>query len=589
MATTLQHRIRPVLAVTVAAALLAGACAGGDDDDASADDTFVPDGEGEATETDEEAPPRDFGEESGTGDVEAGSGGDAEAPFAEATQEAREESEQATEAATEEPAAGEAPAEEAGTDGASFGAADDEERLSGGDQEAPAPIDAEFDDYGIRDFIDADEDGRSTFALDVDTGAYSLARQWLREGQLPPREAVRPEEFVNAFDYGYEAPGAGLGITIDGAPSPFDDDNVVVRVGVQALRVDDDERDPASLTFVIDTSGSMQQDGRLELVKESLEELVDELDGADTVSIVTFSTTPRLVLEPTSANNEAEILQAIGDLGPEGSTNLEGGLRLGYEQANATFDRERTNRVILLSDGIANVGLADPDSLAATIEDYADEGINLVTVGVGLQGYSDVLMEQLADKGNGFYAYVDTEDEAERLFEDRLTTTLQVAAVDAKIQVEFDDDVVDEYRLIGFENRGIADQDFRDDDVDAGELNAGHQVTAIYELELDDDAVAGSEIGEVNLRWQDPDSGEVIEIDEEIELAAVVDQWGQASSSLRLSVVVAAFAEILRGSPHRGTVDLDDVAVEAADLADELGDPDVAELADLIRRADDLS
>jgi Ca-activated chloride channel family protein len=161
--------------------------------------------------------------------------------------------------------------------------------------------------------------------------------------------------------------------------------------------------------------------------------------------------------------------------------------------------------------------------------------------------------------------------------------------VDAKIQVEFDDDVVDEYRLIGFENRGIADQDFRDDDVDAGELNAGHQVTAIYELELDDDAVAGSEIGEVNLRWQDPDSGEVIEIDEEIELSAVVDQWGQASSSLRLSVVVAAFAEILRGSPHRGTVDLDDVAVEAADLADELGDPDVAELADLIRRADDLS
>jgi Ca-activated chloride channel homolog len=576
------RRSRPMLlliAVVAAMALVAGAC-GSSDDDATSESA----GDGGATDAEESfggAPDDDGDDGSGEEPFGGGGGTDTEESFA------GDDGATAAEEAEEAAAQGDA----ASGSSESFGDAD---RGFGESEPPPAPTvgpDGNFADYGIRTFVDPSDDPLSTFALDVDTGSFSVARQWLRNGELPPPASVRPEEFVNAFDYRYDQPDDALGLTIDGSPSPFDDDNVIVRVGVQGLRIDDDDRPDASLTFVVDVSGSMDTDGRLELVKRSLIQLVDELDDDDVVSIVTFSDDASLVLEPTSAGDEDTIVRAIRRLETQGSTDVEAGLRLGYQQANRAYDAEGINRVILLSDGIANRGLTDPDGLARQLRDDADEGINLITVGVGLGGFNDVLMEQLANQGDGFYAYVDTVDEAERLFEDDLTATLLTIAVDAKIQVAFDPDVVDEYRLIGFENRGVRDSDFRNDDVDAGEVGAGHQVTALYELELEDDLETysgGTDLGEVALRWEDPDTGVITEIDVDIEVGDIVGSWGDTEDDLRLAVVVAAFAEILRDSPYRGGVDLDDLENEAERLADRLESDDVDELADMIEAAQRL-
>ena len=500
----------------------------------------------------------------------------------------------------DEPAAAEEPADEA-ADGGISAPAESTATDSAGDAEgglygSEPPRDDDrledntFEDYGYRDFVATADDPLSTFALDVDTGSYTVMRRWLDEGQLPPRESVRPEEYINAFDYDYDTPRNGLEITVDGGPSPFDRDNYLVRIGVQGEQVDDDERGRAALTFVVDTSGSMDRDDRLGLVKEALSILVDELDDDDTVAIVTYSDSSGIVLEPTRVRDRDEILDAIDDLEPGGSTNLEAGLRTGYELADDAFVRNGINRVVLASDGVANVGVTDPDQLARMIRDDADRGINLVTVGFGMGNFNDVTMEQLADQGDGFYAYVDTEDEAERLFEDELTSTLLTIAKDAKIQVEFDPDIVEAYRLIGFENRGVLDSDFRDDDVDAGELGAGHQVTAIYEIELERgvDLDDRDEVGEVFLRWEDPDSGDVIEIDEDIDLRDIDEEWTDTADDFQLATVVAVFAELMRENPYADDVDIDDLVDEVERLADDLDDRKVDELADLIELAADL-
>jgi Ca-activated chloride channel family protein len=520
---------------------------------------------------------------------------------------------------TDAPAETEAPAEAAADEGdtaydapAASGerAADAEDSIAvgapGEDAEGglfeSAPVDADepsepsfeesrFEDYGYRQFIPTARDALSTFALDVDTGSFTIGRRSLENGALPPIESVRPEEYINAFDYDYNAPRDGLDIIVDGGPSPFDSDNHLVRIGVQAEIVEDEDRGPASLTFVIDRSGSMDRPDRLGLVKTSLINLVDNLNNDDTVAIVTYSDSSGVVLNPTPVSNKFEIIQAIGLLGPGGSTNLEAGLREGYALARESFQRDGINRVILASDGVANSGQTDPDALAALIRDDADRGINLVTVGYGMGDFNDVTMEQLADRGDGFYAYVDTEDEAERLFDDELTSTLLTVAKDAKIQVEFDDNVVKAYRLIGFENRGVRDSDFRNDDVDAGELGAGHQVTAIYEIELErglslDDR---AEIGVVSLRWEDPDSGEVIEIDEDIDLRDIEARWHDTPEDFQLAVVVVTLSEKLRDNPYADKVDMDDLATEAERLADDMRLENVDELARLVEIAADLT
>lgn len=320
----------------------------------------------------------------------------------------------------------------------------------------------------------------------MDTASYSVARRYVMDGNLPPADLVRVEEFVNYFDAGYPSPSdIAFGIYADGAPSPFQrDGSYIVRFGVQGYQVSEEERKPATLTFVIDVSGSMEMENRLGLVKQSLQLLVDRLRPSDTVAIVVYGSNAYVVLNPTSGEDRNRILEAVYSLHTEGATNAEAGLRLGYQLAYQAFRPGAINRVILCSDGVANVGETGPDAILEEIRGYTETGITLTSVGFGMGNFNDVLMEQLADKGDGNYAYVDTLDEARRLFVDNLTSTLQVIAKDAKVQVDFNKEVVSRYRLIGYENRSVADQDFRNDAVDAGEIGAGHHVTALYAVIL---------------------------------------------------------------------------------------------------------
>lgn len=459
------------------------------------------------------------------------------------------------------------------------------------DEEAPSrsrDTDSRFTDYGIRTFIDADNDPLSTFALDVDTGSYSIARGYLLdERELPPRESVRVEEYVNAHTYDYRAPRRGLDLEVDGGPSPFDEDSFLVRIGVQAVEIEDDERVPVSLTFVVDTSGSMAAEDRLPLVRRSLEVLVDELERGDTVAIVTYSGDSGIILEPTDVRHRDDIIDAIRGMESGGSTNLQSGLDTGYDLARESFIDDGVNRVIVASDGLANAGITDVDRLSDRIRRDADEGIGIVTVGYGLRGVNDTMMEQLADRGDGFYSYVDTIDEAKRLFRDELTSTLITAAIDAKIQVEFDPDIVEDYRLIGYENRGVRDRDFRNDEVDAGELGAGHQATALYEITLARgvDIDDRDEIGVVMLRWEDPETGDVTEIDQDIDLRDVEPNWSRTDEDFQHAVVVATFAEKLRDNPYADAVDLADLQDEVERLQDEIDTDEFDEFVDMVRVA----
>jgi Ca-activated chloride channel family protein len=339
-----------------------------------------------------------------------------------------------------------------------------------------------FENYGVNPRIDTLDDPFSTFAVDVDTGAYTIGRRWIRDGNLPDDDSVRVEEYVNFFDMGYEPPAdAPFSITIDGGPVPYTENERYqwIRIGLQSYVVPDEDRPAANLTFVIDVSGSMDREDRLGAVKEALEMLVGELKPSDTVGIVVYGDTGDVILEPTPVESRDRVIGAIQSLRPGGSTNAEEGLVLAYRMAEAAYAEGAINRVILCSDGVANVGNTGPDSILATIRDEAGAGIQLITVGFGMGNYNDVLMEQLADDGDGFYAYVDDLREAERLFVHDLTGTLLTVAKDARVQVEFDAAGVAAWRLIGFENRAIDDERFRDDTVDAGEIGSGHSVTAL--------------------------------------------------------------------------------------------------------------
>ena len=418
-----------------------------------------------------------------------------------------------------------------------------------------APNDADFDSMffesaGVNPFIDTEDDHLSTFATDVDTGSYTIARNYVNRGSLPPKEAIRVEEFVNYFDQAYPYPSQEdvFNIHIDGAPFPFSQTEryQMLRVGLQGYAIAPEDRKDVALTFVVDVSGSMSRENRLELVKDSLALLTQELRPTDSVAIVVYGSDTYTVLEPTSGEDKAAILRAIDTLEINGSTNAEAGLRLGYQEALKAFRPDAINRVILCSDGVANVGNTSADSIWEQIKGYASEGITLTSVGVGLGNYNDVLMEQLADQGNGFYAYVDTLREAERLFVHDLSGTLQAIAMDAKVQVDFNPEVVARYRLVGFENRAIADEDFRNDAVDAGEIGAGHNVTALYEVKLHPEAAG--QIAEVFLRWEDPDSREVREISQSFHSEALSQRFSEANLHFQRAVLVAEYAEILRQS-----------------------------------------
>jgi len=456
------------------------------------------------------------------------------------------------------------------------------------------PTDMFFEDYGVNPIIDTEDDHLSTFALDVDTGSYTVMRNYINEGYLPPEESVRVEEYVNYFEQGYANPPAhqAFGITIDGAPSPFTETEryQMLRVGIQGYDVPDRERKDVSLTFVIDISGSMDMDNRLGLVKRSLEMLVEQLRPSDKVGIVVYGSDAHIVLDPTPASRKGRILDAIYSLRTEGATNAEAGLRLGYKLAMRAYERDAVNRVILCSDGVANVGQTEADAILHEVHGYVEEGVTLATFGFGMDNYNDTLMEQLADNGDGFYAYVDDLGEAKRLFVDDLTSTLQTIAMDAKVQVDFNPEVVSRYRLVGFENRDVADEDFRDNRVDAGEIGAGHSVTALYEVKLYSEARRNEQIATVFMRWEDPDTRQVVEISKDFRVNDLALEFHDADPFFQRAVVVAEYAEILRDSYWAQGSSLDAVYEEAQWLSEYLyRDEDMHEFVELIDRARRLS
>ena len=377
--------------------------------------------------------------------------------------------------------------------------------------------DVYFKDSGTNPFIDTEDDAFSTFGMDVDTASYAVMRRYLRDGYLPPSEAIRVEEFVNALDYNYTPPtDEAFAIHLEGAPSKFGEGKrlQLLRIGIQGRLISDTDRKDAILTFVIDVSGSMRRENRLGLVKQALKLLLEQLRPSDKVGIVVYGSNARVVLPHTSIVNREHILTAIRALTPEGATNAEAGLWMGYKLATQNAKTDYINRVILCSDGVANVGQTGPDAILKEIRTHVKEGVTLTTVGFGMGNYNDVLMEQLANNGNGSYAYVDTLSEAKRIFVENLTGTLQVIAKDAKIQVEFNPETVSRFRLLGYENRRLAHEDFRNDTVDAGEVGAGHSVTAFYEIKLHKNTVG--KLATVSIRHEDPDTGHVTEVNESI-------------------------------------------------------------------------
>ncbi len=416
------------------------------------------------------------------------------------------------------------------------------------------PNGAAYDDVffkgaGTNPFIDTEDDAFSTFSMDVDTASYAVTRRYLRDGHLPPSEAVRVEEFVNAFGYNYTPPpDEAFAVHLEGAPSKFGEGKrlQLLRIGIQGRVIPDTDRKDAILTFVIDVSGSMGQENRLGLVKQALTLLVEQLRPSDKVGIVVYGTNARVVLPHTGIVNREHILTAIRTLMSEGATNAEAGLRMGYKLALQNSKSDCINRVILCSDGVANVGQTGSDAILKEIRSYVKEGVTLTTVGFGMGNYNDILMEQLANNGNGSYAYVDTLNEAKRIFVENLTGTLQVIAKDAKIQVEFNPETVSRFRLLGYENRRLAHEDFRNDTVDAGEVGAGHSVTALYEIKLHKNAVG--KLATVSIRHEDPDTGHVTEVNESITTDTLKGTFEETTRTFQLAASVAEFAEILRGS-----------------------------------------
>jgi Ca-activated chloride channel homolog len=451
-----------------------------------------------------------------------------------------------------------------------------------------------FEHFGVNPTIDTEEENVSTFAVDVDTASYSVARSYLDRGYLPDEAAVRVEEFINAFDYAYQPPDdEAFSMQVEGFPSPNRKGYYVLHIGLKGKEVADEERRAANLVFVVDVSGSMETENRLGLVKRALALLVGRLDRNDSVGLVVYGNEAHTILEPTYASDGGKnaILEAIGRLHPEGSTNAQAGLKLGYEMAARNFEDEKINRVILCSDGVANNGITGADRIFDTVRGEATRGVTISTVGFGMGNYNDVLMERLADVGNGNYAYVDGLREARRIFVEELTGTLQVIAKDVKVQVEFDRDRVSRYRLLGFENRTLQKDDFANDSMDGGEIGAGHTVTALYEVKFssaraDDE---GASFAIIRIRHKAPRSETSTEIVREIPLAVMRRDYDSASPPAKLSIVVAAFAEKLRGSYWVRNMGYDDIVALWSKIPSPLRDrEEVKELRGLIARAEAL-
>lgn len=402
--------------------------------------------------------------------------------------------------------------------------------------------------YGTNPFVDTRRDHLSTFALDVDTASFTLAKNHLQNGQLPPPRAIRVEEFVNSLPQDYQPdPEEVFSVFCDGMPSVFGPSGVeLLRIGIKARELRPGERRPAVLTFAIDVSGSMAESARLEIVKRALEVLVGSLASSDQVAIIGFAGQASLVLPHTQARHRDRILGALQSLAPLGGTNVEAGLELAYRVASDALSPGSLHRVLLLSDGAANIGARGPEEILKKVGVFAKRGIYLSTVGIGMGRYNDQMLERLANEGNGNYSYVGTVEDAVRIFSQNLPSLSEVLAEDAKIQVDFNPETVAHYRLLGYENRDIRDEDFRNDRVDAGEVGPGTTVTALYEIARR--PAAAGPLGKVFLRFRDAATRQIVERDYPIPEGVVARRAGEAGPPLRLLAAAAELAELLRGS-----------------------------------------
>ena len=411
----------------------------------------------------------------------------------------------------------------------------------------------------------------STFSIDVDTASYSNVRRMLNAGHLPPKDAVRIEELINYFDYGYDLPkskSVPFETTVKVVPSPWSEGRQLMHVAVQGYDINRDARPPLNLTLLIDVSGSMSAENKLPLAIQSLKLLINEMTAKDTIAIAVYAGAAGTVLEPTSGADKQKIIAALDRLSAGGSTAGGEGLRLAYNLAKQNFSKNSVNRVMLLSDGDFNVGINDPEALEDFVSRERESGVYLSILGFGGGNYNDLLMQKLAQSGNGMAAYIDTLNEGRKVLNDDLSGSMFSIADDVKIQVEFNPAKVAEYRLIGYETRILNREDFNNDKVDAGEIGAGSSVTAIYEITpvgskatlIDPSryqktptpaAQGGSnELAFLKLRYKMPGASTSKLVDRPITTADQVSDIRQAPESTRFATAVAAYGSMLRGDPY---------------------------------------
>ncbi|MBY8974825.1 VWA domain-containing protein [Rhodobacteraceae bacterium NNCM2] len=449
------------------------------------------------------------------------------------------------------------------------------------------PIDGEaaadrYREQGRDKFADIDpndvkvtaEEPVSTFSIDVDTASYSFVRASLMNGVLPQKDAVRVEELVNYFPYDYAGPDSRetpFASSVTVMPTPWNAETKLMRIGIKGYDLAPAEKPRSNLVFLLDTSGSMNAPEKLPLLKNSFRMLVDSLDADDTVSIVVYAGSAGTVLEPTKVADKAKILASLDQLSAGGSTAGGEGIRQAYRLAEANFDKEGVNRVILATDGDFNVGITDIDELKGFVERKRDSGVYLSVLGFGRGNYNDALMQTLAQNGNGQAAYIDTLNEARKTLVEGATSTLFPIAKDVKIQVEFNPAMVAEYRLIGYETRLLDREDFNNDKIDAGEIGSGHAVTALYEItptgsagrKIDDlryqattaEAPESDEYAFVKIRYKQPDQN----VSELISRPVTIADETAPDTEARFAAAVAAFGQILRGGRHTGAYTYDDV------------------------------
>ncbi len=431
-------------------------------------------------------------------------------------------------------------------------------------------------------FKDANKEPLSTFAMDVDTASYQRVKEMIQKGQSVSPEAVRTEEFVNAFNYNYATPEASsFAIHAEHAPSNLGQGRKLLRVAVQAARPGADSRRPSRLTILVDTSGSMARENRLPLLRKVLPEMLKQMRPSDSLTLIACDSSPRLLADRIPAGDTERLERAFAELKPSGATNLEAGLGAAYKNATEHFDPAGMNRLVLISDGVANLGNTEAESILGRAVEARRLGVSATVIGMGRGEYNDRFLETLADKGNGFYAYVDNAESAQRVFVDNFAANFSAIAKDAKIQMEFDPEAVRSWRLLGYENRLLAAAEFRDDKVGGGSVGPGQSVTAVYELDCVPGLAPEARLGVMHIRYQDPSGRLARESERAIYGRDGAASFDSASFSLRLAAVAAQFAEQLKGynRDHELTLKaLHQLALEQA------GNPALGELIQLMEK-----